>query len=536
MILRDLLTRIEYILTAGSEETDVTGISRDNRKAQAGDLFICTRGARFDTHDPEVVAALIEKGVKAFVAEQDIRLPEGCDAAVVKVDNTRIAGAYLYAAWYGNPARRLKLVGITGSKGKTTTAHMLYHVLQAAGKRPGIIGTNGVEYGKYTDAEGEPEKVSFELANTTPDYDELQKILKDMVDAGVRTCVLEVSSQAMKLHRCDGFRFDCGIFMNIQEGDHVGPNEHETFEDYMACKAELLNHSRVGLLNADDPYVSEILSFVRDKEALETFSVRDVPIECFDADGMFTGTIEAKDRTSSDFLSKTPSYEAYDIEKTFDEARQIPGITFSVRGRIEDRFFINFPGVFNVWNALAAIAAADHLGVSKEEMKKGLSDVHIKGRDDLVYRGKFSVCVDFAHNGASTRHHLEALRAYQPKRLICIFGPDGNRSKGRRYGMGEAAGMLADFSIVTSGHNRWEAFEDILKDTEVGLHRAADPKYIAIKDREEAIRYAMEHAEEGDLITIIGLGHESWQEDHGVKRQYNDEAFVRTVLKEMGLI
>ena len=533
MILRDLLTRIEYTLAAGSLDTEVTGISRDNRKAQAGDLFICTKGARFDTHDPEVVKALIEKGVKAFIAEREPELPEGCDATVVMVGNTRIAGAYLYAAWYGNPAMWLQIVGITGSKGKTTTAYMLYHVLKAAGKRPGIIGTNGVEYETYA-AEGAPEKVSYELANTTPDYDQLQKILRDMVDAGVRTCVLEVSSQAMKLHRCDGFKFDCGIFMNIQEGDHVGPNEHESFEDYMACKAELLNHSRVGILNADDPYVSDILEYVRDREALEMFSVKNVPIECFDADGMFTGTIEAQE--SAVKPGAAADYEAYDVEKTFDEGRKIPGITFSVRGRVEDRFFINFPGAFNVWNALAAIAAADHLGVSAADMKAGLSDVHIKGRDDLVYRGKFSVCVDFAHNGASTRHHLEALRAYEPKRLICIFGPDGNRSKGRRYGMGEAAGMLADFSIVTSGHNRWESFEDILKDTEVGLHRAADPKYIAIKDREEAIRYAIDHAEQGDLITIIGLGHESWQEDHGVKRHYNDEEFVKSVLKEKGLL
>ena len=200
------------------------------------------------------------------------------------------------------------------------------------------------------------------------------------------------------------------------------------------------------------------------------------------------------------------------------------------------RFFVNLPGDFNTWNALAAITASDILGAPLSAMHEALQNVHIKGRDDMVYRGRFQVCVDFAHNGESTWAHLRAMREYRPKRLICIFGPDGNRSIGRRLGMGEAAGTLADLAIVTSGHNRWETFEQILHDTETGLLRAPHPNYIAIKDRAEAIRWALENAREGDLITIIGLGHEHWQEEMGVKRHWNDEEFVLKTLGELGLL
>ncbi len=501
-----LLERTEYQVICGDIDTEVTGVARDNRKAEAGNLFICTKGARFDTHAPEVISALIEKGVRVFVAETPVAIPEGKEqeVCVVQVGNTREAGAFIYAAWYENPADSLTVIGITGSKGKTTTTHMLADILRMAGRSVGTIGTNGVFFGN----EG------HELANTTPESDEVQLYLRQMVDAGCDTAVIEVSSQGMKQHRVDGFTFDYGVWMNIQTGDHVGPNEHETFEDYMYCKAQLLNHSKLGLVHIDDEYAEEFLKLVH-------------------TETVFFGS------------SEKAVYRVTDIEKTFDEEEEQPGIAFRVYGLQTGRAqgeeplscgsWINFPGEFNAVNALAAIAVADQLGVTPEKFNEALRKVHIKGRDDMVYRGKFSVCVDFAHNGASTWHHLSALREFRPKRLICIFGADGNRSKGRRYGMGEAAGTLADLAIVTSGHNRFETFEQILSDTEVGLHKAPHPNYIAIKDRKEAIRYAIENAQEGDLITIIGLGHETWQEEMGVKRYHSDTEFVLQVISELGL-
>ncbi len=494
MRLSELLERSEYSVISGNTDTEITGISRDNRKAAPGDLFICTTGARFDTHDTAVMEKLAEAGVRAFITEKETCCPAG--TAVIRVENTRKAGAEVYAAWYGHPAEKLTVIGITGSKGKTTTTHMLADILKAGGHTVGTVGTNGAIIG------GEV----HELSNTTPESNEVQMYLRKMVDAGCDAAVLEVSSQGMKQHRVDGFTFDYGIWMNIQEGDHVGPNEHETFEDYIYCKAQLLQHSKLAFVHRDDPFTDRLMEHVT------------VPVEWF-------GGTERAD------------YRATDIEKTFDEEEEQPGIAFKVSGKTSFDCWINFPGDFNVWNALAAICVADHMGVQPEAVNRALANVHIKGRDDIVYKGpKFSVCVDFAHNGASTWHHLKALREFRPKRLVCVFGADGNRSKGRRYGMGEAAGKLADFSIVTSGHNRWETFEQILADTEVGLFKAEHPNYIAIKNRKEAIRYAIENAEEGDLITIIGLGHETWQEEMGVKYEHSDTEFVKQVLRENNLI
>ena len=210
-------------------------------------------------------------------------------------------------------------------------------------------------------------------------------------------------------------------------------------------------------------------------------------------------------------------------------------MSFTVGGRFCSRLHLNLPGEFNVGNALAAVSVAHHLKASEAAMKKALYHMSIKGRFDIVFRNDhFSVCVDFAHNGYSTRNHLEALREYHPKRLVCVFGADGNRSRHRRYEMGEASGRLADFSIVTSGHNRWESFEDILKDIHVGLDKTSG-SYMVIPDRREAVRYAIEHAEEGDLITILGLGHESYQEENGVKYPYSDRDYVLQVTEELGL-
>lgn len=492
MKLSDLLSNISHTVLSASGDPEITGVSRDTRRAESGDLFICTKGARFDTHDPAVLAALSDLGVAAFVVEHEVDYRG--DAAVILVENTREAGAKIYAARYGHPEEGLTLIGITGSKGKTTAAHMLYGMLLADGRAAGLIGTNGV---RYLD-------VSREIQNTTPDYDAIAAILREMRDRGIDTVVLEVSSQAMKMHRVDALHFDIGIFLNIQTGDHVGPNEHESFEDYLFCKAELLNRSDLGLLPADDPYLPEIKKLVK------------VPALTF-------GTGENAD------------YRAENVRPVFDEALKTPGIVFTAAGRIGGKFFVNLPGDFNALNALSALAASERLGVGTDKAAKALSELHITARDEIIYRGRFSVCVDFAHNGESTWAHLRAMREYRPKRLICVFGADGNRSIGRRLGMGEAAGTLADLAIVTSGHNRFETFEQILADTEIGLKKAPDPHYIAIKNRKEAIRYALKNAKDGDLITVIGLGHEHWQEENGVKIAYNDAEFVHEVLREMGL-
>lgn len=490
MQVKDLLENVSYEILSGDSSDSVTGISRNSKEAKAGDLFIATKGARFDSHDEKVLLELSEKGIRNVIVERPVTAPSSMN--VFLVSDTRKAGAHIYATYYQNPADSLTLIGVTGSKGKTTTAHMITTILREAGYETGLIGTNGVSYGD----------TSYEIANTTPDYDELQKILRDMLDFGCRVVVLEVSSQAMKLYRCEGLTFRYGIWLNIQEGDHIGPNEHPDFDNYLQCKANVLKQSEECFAYGDDSHIEEFL------QALGK------PVTLFGKE-------------------KSYSISADSIRKGYDEESKSPYISFTTHGECEYNFRIPFPGDFNTWNALPAILTATRMGISPEVIQGALLKVRIKGRDEIIFRNdRFMVCVDFAHNGPSAFHHLEAMREYRPKRLIVVFGADGNRSKDRRYGMGEAAGKLADFSIITSGHNRNETFEAILEDTLVGLHRAENPSYIAIKDRIEAIHYAIDNAEEGDLITILGLGHEHWQEENGVKKKYNDEETVLSYLRE----
>ncbi len=495
-----LLERTEYRLLAGSLDREILGISTDNRTCSPGDAFICIKGARFDTHT--CVAKILKKGAALVVVSDEWatshkdeikNLPK--EGTLISVSNTRLAKANIAAAWYGHPADKLITIGITGSKGKTTTAHMLASILKEAGISTGTIGTNGAIIG------GEV----HELNNTTPDSEEMQMYLARMADAGCKAAVIECSSQGLMQHRAGGFTFDIGIFTNITEGDHVGPNEHKSFDEYLYCKGLLLKNSKLGIVNGDDPHIKKLLCDVK------------TPI-------LFFG--EEKNTHL-----RQPDYEAWEIEKTFDG--RDPGIRFNVKGRMQGEFYVNLPGKFNVKNALAAIAAADRLGVPKEAMERALKSLFIKGRIDMVYRSdKFQVCVDFAHNGYSTRNLLTALREYRPKRLICIFGADGNRAKSRRYEMGEASGRLADLSIVTSGHNRYESFEDIFKDISVGLSKTTG-EYIVIPNRKEAIRYAIENVRDGDLITIIGLGHETYQEENGIKYPYSDTEYVKEVIKDV---
>lgn len=492
MNLKQLLERMEYKVLQGSLEQEITRLCYDNRQVQQGDLFICICGARFDTHT--CLEEIAQKGAAAVVVERPL---SECgvfhaDIPVIQVADTRVAEAELAAAYFGHPADKLTTIGITGSKGKTTTTHMLADILRADGRKVGTIGTNGAIIGDTV----------IELANTTPSSQDMQMYLARMVEAGLDTAVIECSSQGLMQHRTGGFTFDCGVFMNISTGDHIGPNEHKDFADYLYCKGLLIRQSRLGFVNMDDAWTEPMLRDI------------DTPVIRFGA-------------------QQTADYYMKNIEKTFADGQ--PGMSFEVGGRLNCHLHLNLPGEFNVANALAAVSVAHHLGASTEAMAQALDHMSIKGRFDIVFRNdKFAVCVDFAHNGYSTRNHLEALREYHPKRLVCVFGADGNRSRHRRYEMGEASGRLADFSIVTAGHNRWETFEDILRDIHVGLDKTSG-SYLVIPNRKEAVRYAIEHAEPGDMITILGLGHESYQEENGIKYPYSDRDYVLQVIEELGI-
>lgn len=529
MTISELLQRIKYEVLQGDMSAQITGVCHDNRLIAPGDAFICISGARFDTH---TMTEELAKKAALLVVEKDIPLPRN-GTPVVKVQSTRDIVAALAAAFYGYPSDKLVCIGITGSKGKTTCTHMMADILRAAGYLTGTIGTNGAilpadrecsVYGSesyhFYPCEETPGYDCYELNNTTPDPLELQMYLAMMVKAGCTHVVLEVSSQGMKQQRVATVDFAYGVWANIETGDHIGPNEHKDFEEYLCCKAMLLNQSRKAYVNCDDSHLEAFMKYVT----------------------LSDGKDGRKKQVYYYGRKEMADYRVGGLKKLSNGILQAPGIGFSMSGMLNGDYEVNLPGAFNMYNAAAAIAIAHDMGISSEIINQGLTHLRIRGRFDIVFNnGHFAVCVDFAHNGYSTRNHLEALREYNPKRIVCVFGADGNRSPYRRYEMGEASARLADLSIVTAGHNRYETFEQIFADIKKGIDKAQEElnkpvSYLVIPVRQEAIRYAIEHAEEGDMITILGLGHESYQEENGIKTPHSDIQFVRQCCHELGLL
>lgn len=467
-----------YELLQGAPDCEITALCYDSRKVTEGCLFVCLKGANFDSHS--LIAEIAGKGAAAIVIEHDAEYPEGI--TVIRVKSSRIALAELAAAWFDWPAEKMKTIGITGTKGKTTTTHMLKEILEADGAKVGIIGTNGITIG----SEHVPTK------NTTPESYELQAAFRRMYDAGCTHMVMEVSSQGLMLHRTAAIRYDIGIFLNISP-DHIGPNEHESFEEYLMWKSKLFSQCRIGLVNIEDPHAEYIL-------------VNEV------AEQIFTFSTANK----ADFGMEKLCYLS---ENGFVGL----GFEFRIKAGAEKSLpvRVGMPGRFNADNALAALSAAALLHVSDKALETGLEKVRVNGRMEIVYSGDFTVLVDYAHNAVSTEALLDTLREYEPKRLVVVFGCGGNRAKDRRYSMGEIAGLKADLSIVTEDNSRFEKAEDIIADI-VSRLAPTGGAHIEIPDRREAIMYAVMNAQPGDMIAIIGKGHEDYQEVNGVRHHFLD--------------
>ena len=329
----------------------------------------------------------------------------------------------------------------------------------------------------------------------------LQEYFAKMVESGCDTVVMEVSSQALMLHRTQGFVFDFGIFTNL-EPDHIGPNEHGSFEEYAHCKSLLFQQCRVGIANCDDVHWQLIT-----KEhtcSLETYG-----------------------------MSKKADLRAQNLQFTNRQGHL--GIAFDVTGLMNFHAEIAMPGRFSVYNALTAIAICRHFKVSEADICKALLAARVKGRIEMVkVSNEFTLMIDYAHNEMSLRNLLETLRKFKPARLIVIFGCGGNRSVLRRYQMGETAGRLADFTIITSDNPRWEDPERIMDQIEDGLRGAVcageKPSYIKISDRRAAVEYAVSMAEKRDIIVLAGKGHESYQEIKGIRYPLDDRKIVQEAL------
>lgn len=488
MKLRKICEEIEYTLLQGSLETEVRDIIYDSRKIAPETMFVCMVGAVTDGH--KYIPDAVEKGASVIVLEKEeetAQIPE--NITVLKVASARLALALMSAALFDHPARKLVTIGLTGTKGKTTTTYMIKKVLEMAGKKVGLIGTIGAMIGE----EHLPSK------NTTPESYELHRMFAAMVEAGCEYVVMEVSSQGLKLDRTAGILFDYGIFTNLSP-DHIGPAEHASFEEYMECKSLLFRQCRIGIVNADDEHV----------------------------DGILKGhTCEVKTFSAE----READLMASDIGFINEDGKL--GMHFNVTGCMDCQAKVHIPGRFSVYNSMVTMLVCHLAGISDEAILEGLSKVQVKGRVEMLPVSKdYTLIIDYAHNEVSTRSVLTTLMEYHPKRLICVYGGGGNRSKLRRYDMGEVTGEMADLCVLTCDNPRDEEIRDINNDIKVGLARS-NGKYIEIDDRKEAIAYCMKNAKPGDMIVLLGKGHEDYQEIKGVKYHFDEREAVAEILDEI---
>ena len=408
---------------------------------------------------------------------------------VIKVEDTRYALALMSAAYFGYPADKMKVIGITGTKGKTTTTYMIKSILEETGHKVGLIGTIEAIIGDK----------KIPACNTTPESYTIHKYFAEMVEAGCDCVVMEVSSQGLMLHRTAGIPFEIGIFTNLGR-DHIGPNEHKDFDDYKRCKGLLFKQCKLGIANVDDKYFKDVFEGSTCK--IETFGF----------------SPEADLRAENVELVSRPGYL---------------GVAYHVAGVMDFDVEIDVPGKFSVYNSLTAISVCRHFQVPVEMIKDALKKAKVKGRIEMIkVSDDFTLMIDYAHNAMSLESLLTTLKEYNPKRLVCLFGCGGNRSKDRRFEMGEVSGRLADLTIITSDNPRFEEPQDIINDIKTGIAKT-EGEYVEICDRKEAIKYAIEHGEPGDVIVLAGKGHEDYQEICGVKHPMDERVLIKEVLEEL---
>lgn len=482
MKLADLLKKLKYTCVKGTADVDITTVAYDSRRVERGSLFICVKGAVADGH--RFAEAAVNKGASALVVEDDVTVPE--NVTVIRVEDSRYALACISAEYFGNPADKLKVIGITGTKGKTTTTYLVKSILDNAGHKCGLVGTIETIIG---------DKV-IKASNTTPESYVLQDYFKQMVDCGCDCVVMEVSSQGLMLHRTAGFTFEIGIFTNI-EPDHIGPHEHKDFNDYLRCKSLLFKQCRHGIVNIDDKHADYIINNAS-------------------CDIVTYGFSEKADFRAAN--TKLVSGKGY------------LGIDYDLQGKENMRVEIDLPGKFSVYNSLTAIAICSYFGIDSNTICDALKDAKVKGRIEMIkVSDDFTLMIDYAHNAMSLESLLTTLREYNPTRLVCLFGCGGDRSRDRRFSMGEVSGKLADLSVITSDNPRTEEPLAIIDDILVGIKKTTG-KYTVIPDRRKAIEWVIHNGQPGDIIVLAGKGHEDYQEINGVKHHLDEREVIAQVL------
>ena len=457
----------------------------DSRRAAHDTAFVCMPGARVDGHD--FAQAVYEAGCRIFFAEHPLDLPD--DALVIVCEDTRASLPCLADAFFEHPQRELTVIGITGTKGKTTVANLIASAANDAGLPCGTIGTSGITYGDTL----------LPTVNSTPESYEIHRALRLMADAGMKAVAMEVSSLALVRHRVDGIRFDIGVFTNLTE-DHVSPIEHPDFEDYKNAKLRLFSMCDFALISADDPSSSEVIAACR------------APYQTF-------GFAEAAD------------HRAANIAPWRSEAAL--GITFDyLHGGVTHAASLRLPGDFNAHNAVCAVAVLAHLGLSCEVILPSLARAAVPGRLEIVDAfDDCTVIIDYAHNEMSMRSLLETVRTYKPRRILCVYGSIGDRAQNRRRELALVTGDLADYAVITTDNPGYENPESIVN--EIASYYTQDMcPHTVIVDRGAAVLHALNMARPGDVLLFCGKGHETYQLVRGLHVPFSEKAIILQYAQE----
>lgn len=467
------------------DDFEINDIVFDSRKAGINVAFVCLRGFNSDGHD--FAKDAYDSGVRVFFSERKLALD---DAIVIICEDTSVALAKLSDAFFGHPSERMKLIGVTGTKGKTTTTSLIYSVLNKNGIRAGLIGTVGIFY--------DGEHVC--IPNTTPDSYTVNKYLCEMADRGISYAVMEVSSQAYLGNRVYGLHFDIGVYTNIS-ADHIGPGESDSFEHYLSLKQMLLKNSDIALINADDAHASEFSGLA---------NIRDVILSC----------------------TENADYTGGNLRLWKQDNRF--GISFELRSGSE-KFAVKslLPGKYNMYNLISAFAVCDLIGVERKRIVSVLCESVVPGRFEVVDTfDKCPIIIDYAHNEVSLENVLQTVREYQPDRLVVLFGCVGGKSRLRRAAMAHVANDLADFAVISSDNPDFEDPDAIISDivSEIDTGKCG---YIAIADRREAIKWALENARSGDILLLAGKGHEDYQLIKGKKVPFDEREIICETVRSL---
>ena len=481
MKLSEILKEINVLSAAASGDTEITGVCYDSRRVKSGDLFVAVRGYESDGH--KYIPMAVEKGCAAVLCEE---APAG-NVPYVQTDDSRLGLALAARNFYGDPSREMKVIGITGTNGKTTTTYMIKAITEKAGYKVGLIGTIRNLIGDRI----------IPTDRTTPESVELQRVFRLMRDEGVQLIVMEVSSHALDQDRVHGIEYLIGGFTNLTQ-DHL--DYHKTFENYLAAKKIMFTRSKFAVMNADDSHSAELLRGINIPSI--TYGIR-----CEKAD-----------------------VRAADIEIC---ARNIEFEMLTPNGN--KQINVSIPGLFNVFNAMLAASVCMKLGIDLDTIAEGLKSVKgVSGRmESLPAEGfDFSVILDFAHTPDGLSNLLSAVQGFAKGRVIAVFGCGGDRDNAKRPIMGATAAKLADFCVVTSDNPRTEDPTRIINMVLEGV-RSEKTEYVVIENRLEAIRYALNIAKKDDVVVLAGKGHENYQEINGIKHPFDEKIIVAEILEDM---